>query len=73
MAARQGGVAKRYKKVMRLAARGVKRLAGVGGVGEVTVAMGALTMGRGMFSTRMSLFEMWSTMSLVSWSCAQFS
>ena len=71
--ARQGGAAKRYAKVTRLAVRGIKRLAGDGGVGEAIVATGASMIGGGMFSTEILLFETWLMMSLVSWSCAQFS
>ena len=53
---RQGGAANRYAKVTRLAASGVKRVAGDGRAEEVTVVMGALMMGRGMFSTGISLW-----------------
>jgi len=35
--------------------------------GEVMVATGASMIGRGMFSIGISLIEMWSVMSRVSW------
>jgi len=46
---------------------------GDGGVGEATVAMGASTMGRGIFLTGMSLSKTWSVISPVSWKCDQLS
>ena len=69
MAGRQGGAAKRYSKGPTLTVgknTGAGRGAGDGGVGEVTVATGAVTMGGGMFSRGMSLSETWLTKSLVS-------
>ena len=73
MVARQGRVAKRYLKAAKLTRIGRRQLAGNGRAGEATVATGALTMGGGMFSTRISLIEMWLTISPVSWSWAQLS
>ena len=76
MAGRQGGAAKRYSKGATLTVgwnMGSGREAGDSGAGEVTVATGASTIGRGMFSMGMSSIEMWSVISLVSWKCNQLS